>query len=198
MPNIWYLIHQTPKTYVHKIFQISKFLHAAIVHAQVWDGTDKNAKVFILILFTFSLTSQHISLSSSGSLNSHLCLALSIALSQPRWSHHSDHHAVPSSFMPSTMPRHAASPSLPYHPPCHATPRHLACHAIHHATSHRRACRAIHPLCYRSLTVWDMSFLLFSSGFFFFFVWVLLLWLLIDFHGWWWWLFLLLPVGCEV
>ena len=81
----------------------------------------KKAKNFILILFTFSLSSQYISLSFSlrlilSSLSSPL-----YSLSQPCWSHHTNHHAMP--------------PSLPYH-----LPRYRACHAIHPATppiSHR-------------------------------------------------------------
>ena len=182
MSNIWYLIHQTPKTNVHKIFQISKFLHATTVHSQIWDGTDKNAKVFFLILFTFCLTSQHISLSSSGSLNSHLCLTLSIALSQPRWSHHNDHHAVLPSFMPSTMPHHAASPSLLYHPPCHAAPPSLPCHPPRHVTPSSLPCHppATLPISHCVRHVFSFVF----RWFFFFFFFVGFIVVAIDWFSW--------------
>ena len=75
----------------------------------------KMPKKFILILFTFSLSSQRISLSLS------LSLSLSHTHTQQRWSHHTDHHAMSPSFVPSTTPRHITELAMPSTTPRHAT-----------------------------------------------------------------------------
>ena len=136
MPNIWHLAHQTPNTNPHQVFQISKIWHEATVHSQIWDGTNNNAIIFLLILFTFSLSSQHISLSLSLCLQ-HISVSLCLVLSSPslflfhhttpisprhidlttpcsRASYH--HHTMPccwASYYHHTMPRHAAKLVVP-------------------------------------------------------------------------------------
>ena len=87
MPNIWHLVHQTPKTNPHQLFQISKNLthsysnisnmrryrHQCQKHFGLFNS------FFSLLLSDISLRLQHISLSLSLSLslwNSHRPLAI--------------------------------------------------------------------------------------------------------------------------
>ena len=115
--------------------------------------TSMPKKKIFAYLFTFSLSSQHISFSLSGSL-----IALSIPLSQPHQSHNtapiSPCHTMPPSFVPS--PRYATSPSF-VPSPHHATLPSLPCHPPHH----------------RNLPPSDLSQSAYCGGFCF---WVYLIW----------------------
>ena len=146
MSNAKYLAFDTPNTKNQPPSDISnlKIFNTRLQYRLIFETVRKNVPKVLLLFYMLFLSPPQtylflrlvLSLRLVLFLNSHLCLALSVALSQPRRSHHSDHHAAPPSFVPSATSHHAAPSRLPYH---------RACCTIRHAMPHRRACHAIHP-----------------------------------------------------
>ena len=67
MPNIWHIWHtKHKKRSIIRYVKCIKCLQHVTIPSQIWDSTNNNCKIYIVILFLFSLSSSQISLSSSS------------------------------------------------------------------------------------------------------------------------------------
>ena len=108
--NAKYLIFDTPNIKNQPSLDISnlKIFDMQLQYTLNYEMVQTKMPKFLFLLYLLFLSSPNTNLSLRLvlSLNSHLCLALFVALSQPRRSHHNDHDAALPSFVPSTTSCH--------------------------------------------------------------------------------------------